>query len=113
MIQSKASLNLNNENVSQYNEAKMYYVKVHRKERDTVVAVCDKELLGETLEEGDLRLYVNPEFYGGEVVDSHTLASILREATIINAVGKRIVDELIGDDDILRGAVISIGGVPH
>lgn len=91
----------------------MYYVKVHRRNRDVIVAVCDSELLGMTLKEGDLRLYVNPDFYGGEKVSSEELSNILREATIVNAVGERIVKELIGDNDLLRKAIISVEGVPH
>lgn len=90
-------------------------VKVMRVRGETVVAACDEELLGKRFvdRQRGLKLEVNERFYGGEAVDLNRCISLLREASIANLVGSRVVEAAVSHGIIQSRAVIRIGGVPH
>ena len=46
----------------------MMYLKKHQTKEGTIVAVCDKELLNQSFESGDIVLNVKEDFYGNELV---------------------------------------------
>ena len=90
----------------------MISVRVYRKGSDTLVAACDKELLGKTFKEGDLRLEITP-FYEGEDADEEMLLNRLSFCTVANLVGKRTVSIATKHKLISSDCVITIDGVPH
>jgi uncharacterized protein len=91
----------------------MITVRVHRHGMELVVAACDKELLGRTLREGELRLVVSESFYQGEDCDEELLVNRLSLATIANLVGKKTVAIAAKHQFISDDGVILIAGVPH
>jgi hypothetical protein len=90
----------------------MFSCRSYETSGEKLLAVCDADLLGKTLEEGDLSLFVSPEFYGGRIVGKEVLA-LARKSTIINAVGNKIVSLLIDNDMVSEKCVIKIKGVMH
>ncbi len=97
------------------NSGKLVYVKRHHSNGELVVAICDYELLGEKLvdEKRNITVYIDPNFYKGELMTIDKALQILREATIANLFGKNIVEAAINEGLILRETVIEISGVPH
>ena len=91
----------------------MITVRVHRQGEDVLVAACDKELLGNVLREGQLRLEVRPAFYEGEDASEELLLNRLNNATIANLVGKRTVGLAAKHNFIDEECILYIGGVPH
>ena len=89
------------------------YVRSTRHGRDTLVAVCDAELLGKTLEGGRVPFEVSERFYGGTPCDLAEALEAMGRATICNIVGKRIVEAAIECGLVQRAAVIYFGDVPH
>lgn len=89
------------------------YVKSVRRGRDTVVAVCDAEILGKTLEGGRVPFTVSEGFYKGVLGDVEEALEAMRQATICNLVGKRIVKAAIECRMVHERAVIFFGDVPH
>ena len=89
------------------------YVKSMRRGRDTVVAVCDEEILGATLKGGRVPFTVSEGFYKGVLGDVEEALEAMRRATICNLVGKRIVKAAIGCSMVHERAVIYFGDVPH
>jgi hypothetical protein len=75
--------------------------------------VCDCELLGKTLREGNLVFCVNEKFYGCEKTSVKKAVAMISVATIINLVGKKVVAEAIRLGYVHPEAVLNIGGVPH
>ncbi len=73
----------------------LFYLRVRQTERDYLVTVCDKELLGKTLSEGELELCVNDRFFGGDLVPIEKCLEQLRIATSFNLIGKGIVDAAV------------------
>ncbi len=88
-------------------------LKVYNTRDEVMVAACDAELLGKNFEEGDYQLQVAPEFYKDLQVNKETFLAHLGQATIINLVGKRVIDYAIEAGVIDEGGVIKISGVPH
>lgn len=91
----------------------MYMVKVHPHEKERMVAACDSDLLGTTIDGGKVRLEVSEAFYGGEELDEEGLVQRLGMATIINLIGNDVVDVAIREGFVLPELVMEIGGVKH
>ena len=89
------------------------YVKSMRRGRDTLVAVCDAEILGKTLEGGRVPFNVSESFYKGVLADLDEALEAMRRATICNLVGKKIVKAAIEKRMVHEAAVIYFGDIPH
>ncbi len=60
-----------------------------------LVSVCDAEVLGESFENGDLTLTVDPDFYDGEEASEAEVTESLAEASVANLVGVETVETAI------------------
>jgi hypothetical protein len=89
------------------------YVKVVRQGRDTLVAVCDAEILGKTLEGGRVPFTVSERFYKGALCDLAEALEAMGKASIVNMVGKRIVEAAIECNLVQEAGIIYLGDVPH
>jgi hypothetical protein len=89
------------------------YVKTMTRGRDRLVAVCDEEILGETLEGGRVPFKVSEGFYKGVLGDVDEAIAAMRHATICNLVGKAIVEAAIECNMVHERAVIYFGDIPH
>jgi hypothetical protein len=78
-----------------------------------VVAICDKNLLGKTLVDGEVKFTVSKEFYGEDLVDVKSCAEHLGRATIANMVGESSVKVAINAGFVHEQAVAYIEGHPH
>ena len=95
------------------NERDYCYVKVHFSGKDVVVAACDRELIGKTIEGKGIRLVVKEEFYKGELIPLGELNDYIARGTIINLLGNKVVREAAKKAPILLDTAIEIGGVLH
>ncbi|MCW3990326.1 MAG: DUF424 family protein [Candidatus Bathyarchaeota archaeon] len=89
------------------------YVKVVRQGRDTLVAVCDADILGKTLEGGRVPFTVSERFYKGTLCDLAEALEAMGRASIVNMVGKRIVEAAIECNLVQEAGIIYLGDVPH
>jgi len=78
-----------------------------------LLAACDAELLGKVLREGKIVFEVREEFYKGSKVSVEEAIDLMRQSTVVNMVGKRIVDKAIEKGMIHPEAILKISGVPH
>ncbi|NHK31451.1 MAG: DUF424 family protein [Asgard group archaeon] len=72
-----------------------FYLRVRQIQREYMVSVCDAELLGETICEGELELCVNERFYSGELTSLDKCLKEMDKATNLNLVGKSIVEAAV------------------
>jgi hypothetical protein len=89
------------------------YIKIYETEESVLVAVCDRDLIGNTYRDSGLKLEVTEEFYKGELVDADLVQTALLEATTANIVGEQSVDAAISCGAVDPESVIVISGVPH
>lgn len=90
----------------------MILVKIHKGEHD-VAAICDKDLLGKTLSEGEIEVNVSEHFYGGEEKSEAEVKEIMKECDNLNILGKESVELTIKLGVIEKENVIYVEGVPH
>jgi len=89
------------------------YVKIHKKQGSTVVAIADKELIGKRFEEGKLQLEISEYFYKGEEKSEEEIIALLEEATNVNLVGKKAVALAIKHGIIQEENILQIKKIPH
>jgi hypothetical protein len=87
-------------------------LKIHETEKGPVVAACDIELVGKTLNEGNLELEVSEAFYLDRRVSLKELLSILEKCSNANLIGECVVAYCSKNPDA-EESVIYIEGVPH
>ena len=90
----------------------MPLLRVVRTRGETLVVICDRELLGKTFRRRGMKLEVKESFYRGREATVEECISALREATIANLVGS-IVEHAIKAGIIDRRNVFKFEGVPH
>jgi hypothetical protein len=89
------------------------YAKLQKNGKDIVLAICDAELLGQTLQEGKITFKVKDEFYNGGKTSTEEAINMIKNATIINLVGKHCVEKAIQNGYVHPDAVLTINNIPH
>ncbi len=90
----------------------MIWCRMHAGRKRAVLAIADEELMGMSFEEGEFVLSVN-SFFKGELVREDEAAAMLKDAEIINAVGRKAVAVVLEAGLSDGGTVKRVGGVPH
>ena len=88
-------------------------MNVRRWGQHTLLATCDAELLGKILRDGRIVFEVREEFYKGLKVSVDEAIDLMRQSTIVNMVGQRIVERAIEEGLVHPEAVLKISGIPH
>ena len=88
-------------------------MKFHSEGDRGVLAICDENLLGKTLKEGDLEFKINKGFYEGDPVDKDAILRIIPAVGSVNAVGKRSIGILLEEGIATEDDIRYIQDVPH
>lgn len=88
-------------------------VSERRTPKGLLVSVCDRDVLGETFESGEVSITVTEEFYGGEKVAEPEVIATLARASVANLMGERSVALAIEQGHVEEGNVLDIDGTPH
>ncbi|MFB6300197.1 MAG: DUF424 domain-containing protein [Halobacteriales archaeon] len=88
-------------------------VQERQTQQGLLVTACDRDILGETFEDGEVSITVTEEFYGGEVADSATVIDSLARAQVANIVGTRAVSIAIDAGIIQATNVLEIDTTRH
>lgn len=83
-----------------------FAVKTTEYRGSILVNVCDEELVGRTVSEGNLKVHLTKEFYSGEVVDKGEALRLIRICSIVNLAGERAVslalENMLGAKEAIR-----------
>lgn len=77
-----------------------------------LVNICDEELVGKTVSEGQLTVHLSREFYSGEVVDTGEALRLIRTCSIVNLAGTRAVSLAVENSVGAPEAIREIEEVP-
>lgn len=91
---------------------KDFYYKIYTHGKEIVLAVCDKDILGKKVEEGEIVLHAKPEFYKGKEIGEEVI-EFFEKASIINLMGRKIVSLAKKHGWVEGDGVIEIKGVAH
>jgi hypothetical protein len=89
------------------------YVNLKKWGKCVLLAACDAELLGKTLREGKIVFQVSEQFYKGPRVSLEEAVNLMKQCSIVNLVGHKIVKKAVEDGLVHPEAVLTISGVPH
>lgn len=89
-----------------------FYFKVHQHPSETVIAICDEDILGQTFRGEKAKITVT-DFYKGDLVEEEFVLLNIGAFTILNIVGNRIVELAIREGLVSEDNVIVIGDVKH
>ena len=68
-----------------------YSVRISDYQKNTMLNMCDVELIGKNVVNGELKIHINENYYGNQLVDKDEAISLLKSASIINLVGKETI----------------------
>ncbi len=88
------------------------YLKIHRRNDIDTVACCDEDLLNQVFTEGNLRIEINSNFFGGDLLNIEQAMEILKEASYFNIVGENITNEAINLKLLPKDGVRRINNIP-
>jgi len=91
------------------------YMKLHGREKSSILALCDKELIGKVLKEGEIVLDLKDysSFYKGVEVGEAEAMDAMKSATSLNLVGRKSVAVAVKLGLVGKEGVRKIKGVPH
>jgi hypothetical protein len=74
----------------------MYYaLRMTRYQGSTMVNICDIELVGTKLEQGEMVVDLTKEYFQQEIIEESKAEDLLQTCSIANLVGERIVNQAI------------------
>ena len=60
-------------------------------QNQSMLNICDAELLGKKITEGELTMHISEGYYGERFVETDEAESLLKSASIINMAGKETI----------------------
>ncbi|CAI48589.1 DUF424 family protein [Natronomonas pharaonis DSM 2160] len=78
-----------------------------------LVSVCDADVLGETFDNGDVSLTVEPEFYDGETASHEEVTASLADAAVANLVGHEAVGLAVEHGFVAEANVLEFEETVH
>jgi hypothetical protein len=89
-----------------------FSIKTTDYQKNLMLNICDAELLGKNIVENELNMKISESYYGEKLVEHEEARTLLKNASIINMVGKETISlslELgVGNEN----GVKKIAGVP-
>lgn len=89
------------------------YLKIHQCRDNVIVAVCDEELLGRTLRDGDIVVTITEEFYKGDIVSQSEAMDAVKRSSNVNIFGEKAVSCAVECGAVNLDNVKIIDGVAH
>ena len=68
-----------------------FSVKVSDYQKNIMINMCDAELMGKDIVDGELKININENYYGKQLVDKSEAVSLLKSASIMNLVGNETI----------------------
>ena len=68
-----------------------FSVRISDYQKNIMVNMCDIELIGKDVVDGELKIHINENYYGKQIVDKDEAMSLLKSASIMNLVGKETI----------------------
>lgn len=68
-----------------------FSVKTTNYEKNLMLNICDVDLLGKNIVQNELVMNISKSYYGEKIVEHDEASNLLKNASIINMVGKETV----------------------
>ena len=68
-----------------------YSVKISDYQKNTMLNMCDSELIGKDIVDGKLKIHISENYYGKQIVEKDEAISMMKSASILNLVGRETI----------------------
>ncbi len=68
-----------------------FSIRTTNYQNQSMLNICDVELLGKKIVEGDLTMHISESYYGERFVEKDEAESLLKNSSIINMAGKETI----------------------
>ena len=68
-----------------------FSIRIINYQKQSMLNICDAELLGKKIIEGDLTMHISENYYGERFVEQDEAKSLLNNSSIINMAGKKTI----------------------
>ena len=68
-----------------------YSVKISDYQKNTMLNMCDSELIGKDIVDGKLKIHISENYYGKQIVEKDEAISMMKPASILNLVGRETI----------------------
>lgn len=89
-----------------------YAVRTTKYQDSLMINICDIELIGSRLQEGELLIDITKEYFQQEIIEAVRAEELLQTCSIANLVGERIVSQAVHLKLAKERSVRRISGVP-
>lgn len=90
----------------------MFAVRKINYQGSMMVNICDQELIGKKINEGELQVNITKDYFGQEIVGEEEAVKLLSSCSVANLVGERIVEKAVQMKLASNLSVRIISGVP-
>ena len=90
----------------------MFSARLIRHQDTSMLNICDKDLLGKTLNRDNFSLKISEEYYAEKIVEKEEARDLLKKSDNINMVGKDIIDLSVNLGIGTEEGVKVIDGIP-
>jgi uncharacterized protein len=88
------------------------FLKIHKHPEQTIIGVCDKELIGKKIRNDQYCYQITEAFFKDQLVSVEKAIELLKNCPNFNAVGDKIIQALIEHKLIHPEAVLRIDNIP-
>ena len=89
-----------------------FSVRTSNYEKNTMVNMCDAELIGTDVIDGKLKIHISENYYGKKLVDKDEALYLLKSTSIMNLVGKETISLAIDLGIGSESGVKTISDIP-
>ncbi len=89
-----------------------FSVRTNNYQKQSMLNICDADLLGKKIIQNDLTVHISENYYGDRFVEKDEAESLLKNSSIINMVGKETVSLALKLGIASENAVKMISDVP-
>ena len=89
-----------------------FSVRVSNYQKNSMLNICDAELLGKKIIQDGLNVHISESYYGEKLVEKEEAKSLLKNSSIINMVGKEIISLSTNIGIGSQEGVKEIDGIP-
>lgn len=89
-----------------------FSVKIIEYQKNLMLNICDADLLGKNITQGELTVNISKSYYGEKIVEKKEATQLLKNSSIINMVGKNTLSVSLGLGIGSEKGIKTIGGIP-
>jgi hypothetical protein len=89
-----------------------FSVRLTGYQENTMLNICDVDLVGKKISEKNLQVDISKNYYGKEIVEKNEAENLLKNSSIINMVGKEIISLSMNLGIGSEKGIKKISGVP-